>query len=58
MLLMLRELIAYPSPKLSDLLTKMEIAKANNITSLAGAPALFEYIVEDMRRLNNHGDDC
>lgn len=57
-LLMLRELIAYPSPKLSDLLTKMEIAKANDITSLAGAPELFDHIVEDMRRLNNHGDYC
>lgn len=57
-LVMLRELIAYPSPKLSDLLTKMEIAKANDITSLVGAPALFEHIVEDLRRLNNRGDDC
>lgn len=52
---MLTELIAYPSPKLSDLLTKMEIAKASDVASLIGANAVFEHMIDDVRRLINSG---
>lgn len=57
-LIMLRELIAYPSPKLSDLLTKMEIAKANDIASLVGAEALFEHMLDDVKRLVQNNRNC